>query len=80
MTPSFSFPCNACIYMHLFNLFCGRLNLFCSLLFDHSDFQHLHFRVLMKSDTESHPPACLVLLGFFFQYWKLFPAACAKID
>lgn len=66
MTPPFSFPCNACIYMHFFHLFCGRLNLFCSLSFDHSGFQHLHFRVLMKSDTESHPPACLIFFWFFF--------------
>lgn len=57
MTPFFSFLCNACIYMHFKNLFCGRLNLLYSLSFDHSGFQHFYFRVLMKSDTESHPPA-----------------------
>lgn len=69
--------------VQFFHLFYVRPNLFCSFSFDNSGFQHSHYRVLMKSDTESHPPACLVLLGcfgFFSQYWKLFPAACTKID
>lgn len=67
-------------FMHFFHLFCGRLNLSCSLQLDHFGFQHLPFRVLMKSDTESHHLQVLFVLFFFFQYWKLFPAACTKID